>query len=1476
MLHVDDLKYMKLYRKQFYAPVNMEDIKNGSAILLLTPNFNSSIELMKSKFVRKIGNNFNAYYVEKDIMYTINHESRMLQCDHTEDGLKSLNEQTVYTEQTQIDTYGMDLNSYYITDEFCKCGDSLLFFNELYDEEIYNEVTNYNPKYKRMLYNDRIRNNREIFRIYDSVKENYPFIKKTFVDLKKYKSKNLYVDLYYYHEAYLRVCDKRNIIRAIDMYAEFIRRIINDGRITNAGYTKKTVFVPLDWGTDINGSLLNFRKIISPLSVFYKKLRFDKDSLHVFDGIDFIFFGKDGYFKFNTSQIQNDTHVRFAKFIKSLQDSEPIDDTDEPDNSPSGIVSSIVDKLDTNRGIKIHNLTGIDTSSTDKKKEEPKKEINPAMPSEDKTIVDTTEDPQKDIDSMAKEALKSKVVKKIKDASDNATSEDQVLDRLEEDEEFKEMIYDLQDDADDTVKISAARASRIITNRDKFMNKNINNKSIKDLINTSNKVSELPETELPIESINEEWKHLKAINFEETYDVEGDIFKILNSLSDTNKDYPVSILDVSKEDTSTSENNVYTYTAKCEGYNGKRFTLRFDIPKLRDNRFMRLGGNEKVFSIEMPLIPISKTGEETAQIVSFYNKIFIESYNTSTGKSMPSTAKFIKALSKYTDKDIKVVTGNNRKIASKYDLPIDYIDLSTMYTRITYIPKGGKPIDNITIYFNQDDIRSHAKIDNSKGIPYAIKGNGEVLYYGNDDVIMTDLIVFHLGQSFKDLYDAQKAPSKTTYSRASILNTDIPVICILAHDIGLIPAMDLAKIEYDITEKNPKIDGYDVIRLADGYLSYKESYQALMLMNGLKDCNPEEISIKDLNAKMTWVNVLDNFGGRVKSDGLSNFKDLMYDPITVEISRDYQLPETYHEALIYASNLLVDNKMVKHTDISTNRYRTNEVIAAQFYRAISESYKEYALSNKHGRIVPMTMKQSAVLDLIMQQNNTSDLSIFQPLLEIETRNTISTKGVTGMNSDRAYGIDKRGYDDSMVNIIAQATGFASTVGVNRQTTINPNITGGRGYFKQSGVDNMSVTNTFCMTEALSPFAVTSDDPFRNDMTFVQTSKHTTPVANSMPMLVTTGADAAMPYLASDMFAYKAKESGTVIEITDEYMLVKYKSGKTDFIRLDEQTMKNSDGGFYVPLKLKTDLKKGSSFKKSEILAYDPKSFNKSVGGSQLAFSIGTMVKAAIQTTEDGFEDSGKFSEWLSEAMASEIVICKEVNLTRGTNIIQMIQKGTPVKEGDPLLIFNTGFDEDDANILIKNLNNEDGDISTIGRNVIKSKVTGVVSDIKIYRTCDIEELSESLQKIVKKRESEIAKIKKLAGDKANDILLDANYKLPNTGKLKNVDGVLIEFFMKYTDKMAVGDKLVALNANKNVAMDVYKNEDAPYTDFRPHEAIDQITSASSMDGRMVTSIMKTGALNKLMIEMGRKACDIYGVKWKDLHEIKEYFDSQNK
>ena len=534
---------------------------------------------------------------------------------------------------------------------------------------------------------------------------------------------------------------------------------------------------------------------------------------------------------------------------------------------------------------------------------------------------------------------------------------------------------------------------------------------------------------------------------------------------------------------------------------------------------------------------------------------------------------------------------------------------------------------------------------------------------------------------------------------------------------------------------------------------------------------------------------------------------------------------------------------------------------------------DYALQNKHGRKVPMTMNQNAVIVLIMQQNTTSDLSVFQPLQEIESRNSISTKGVTGLNSERAYRIDKRGYDDSMLNIISQSTGFATTAGVNRQTTINPNIVGGRGYFKQSGIENMSVTNTLSMTEALSPFVVTSDDPFRNAMTFVQTSKHTTPISYSTPELVTTGADQAMPYMCSDMYAHKAKSKGKVEEITDDYMIIRYSDNTTEYVNLEKQTMKNSDGGFYIDLQLTTDLKVGDTVKQDQIIAYDKKSFSTRIGHKQVAYNMGCMTKVAILTTEDGFEDSGVCSEFLSEQMSSDITVMKNVSVEPSTNILYIAKKGQKITEGEPILIFQNSFDEEDANILLRSLNTDDGDLSEIGRIVIKSKVTGILSDIKIFRTVDIDQLSPSLQKIVNARESDIKRHKKIADKAINEVQFDSTEKLPQKGKLKDCDGVRFEFFMEYHDKLSVGDKLSS-NANKTVLMDVYKDEDAPYTDFRPNESIDLINSCSALDGRMITSIIKLGALNKCMIELSRSVCEIMGVEWKTLKEM--YYDEVGK
>ena len=217
----------------------------------------------------------------------------------------------------------------------------------------------------------------------------------------------------------------------------------------------------------------------------------------------------------------------------------------------------------------------------------------------------------------------------------------------------------------------------------------------------------------------------------------------------------------------------------------------------------------------------------------------------------------------------------------------------------------------------------------------------------------------------------------------------------------------------------------------------------------------------------------------------------------------------------------------------------------------------------------------------------------------------------------------------------------------------------------------------------------------------------------------------------------------------------------------------------------------------------------------------------------------------------------------------MPKKGDSIVEGEPMLIFQNAYDEEDANALLKALNNDEEAVSEIGRNTINAKVTGVIQDIKIYRTVELDELSDSLRKIVTAKEREIKKYSSIASKSSNDTnsLFDPADKLDRNGKLKNVDGVRIEIYMKYHDKLSVGDKVVANSANKMVLMNIYSDKDAPYTDFRPNEKVDLISSASSMDGRMITSLFKLGGIDKCMIELSRAVDEIMGVKWKTMHEI---------
>ena len=713
------------------------------------------------------------------------------------------------------------------------------------------------------------------------------------------------------------------------------------------------------------------------------------------------------------------------------------------------------------------------------------------------------------------------------------------------------------------------------------------------------------------------------------------------------------------------------------------------------------------------------------------------------------------------------------------------------------------------------------------------------------------------------------------------MNTKIPVVILLSYNIGLQRLLNRVGIKYEFQETRPSRDT-TYIKFKDGYLAYySDDPGHNMLMNGLMQCDFNDYSIKEINGKDMWLDMLDDFGGRIKADGFDNFYDLMIDPITKEICKTLNVPDNYIDLMIYGNDLLVDNKFNRHTDITGNRLRTNEVIVGHLYQVLAKAYGAYRTMIKRSKgQATFSAKRSAVIDSILTHDQTSsDLSTLNPLLEAETSSKVTFKGLSGMNSERSFGLDKRGYDKTMLGVLGMSTGFASTVGINRQTVIDAGVRNKRGFITPKKPEELNNLNTFSVMEALSPLAINHDDPFRTAMAFTQTAQHQMLVKKSMPALITTGADEALPYLTSNKFAYKCPfEKAVVKEITKDYMIIEdSKTKERDFIDLRTNIQKNSDGGFYITIKLDPTVKVGQKIEANDIIAYDKQSYSNAIGNRgkssspfNISYNMGTLAKVAIMNTDLGYEDSCVVDNSISEALESKVDVQKDVSLDKNSNVYNMVSVGDHVQEGDPLLIFQDAFDEKEANELLKNITDDNADgLSDLGRKPVRAKMTGQITDIRIYRTCNDEELSPTLLKIVKEYDGRINKLKKIMRKNGVDkeYTLEATSKLPAEGKLKHLDGVRIEFYIEVNDKFGIGDKLVFSQALKGVNSYIVPKGEEAFTDYRKDEYVNAFLTISGVMGRMVPSALLQGLLNKLVLETSRQCQEELGIKPRMLNEI---------
>lgn len=1440
---IEKLIPLRLMKSKIFYPAYLQgDSYHNSALFILTKNIDDTINFLNKNIFLVNRNTFVSYYTERDFSFFIN-EDTTLNDPHIKTMLES-----------KLDSNNNDL--YYDLD------DSRVFFPDKVDEilnEDFNMNQNYPNIFRNLLYNERVKNQKELFKIYSKIKSRVPFIKNTFVSLKQYNKKNLIIDLSHYINIFFKNNKVYQRDRGLDLLHHIITRYLEDSRIDNY-YTRKTCIIPVESWVPRGCDIFDYNNSVNPFSMIYRLVRQRQVISNYWNGIDFIIASRNAYFKIDFNNFDMQSLIRFVFLTKKLIKND-ISDADDTELNPTASDSIIIN----NRFSVTKSKTNSSSNSISGKGTFDSDEL-------DDTDFDIEGNPKQKSEEEQEEESQEEELKEI--TSDN--DEDYV----------KDVILDL--DNPPVTKITEARKKRMDQLDKDFDKTIIHGKKVGDILkNYYTKKRDLKPEVIPIDSINDEWKNVTALDFNKSYDIDEDIIAIFKSLR--NKSRPLCVASMEMTDESTNEDFIYTLKVQLEDINGTRSNILIDIPKFINHRFMKLRGNTKTIAGQILLLPIIKTEEGTAQIVTSYHKIFISRVNPSGGtkstKGVSKLNKALKGLKETNESKIKIYSGDNSFILSKYDMPIEFKDLGAMYSKFT-------TSDGSYVSFDYDTLKKlpvDRKFNEKTDILFGYDSKTKQAVYSNKENVAYSIGKFLSSKDnkFAELYTLAKPSNKLSYSQASIMNTKIPVIILMAFSEGLQKSMDKANIKYRFSDTRPKVtETESVIKFSDGYLVYNdEKPEDSLLMAGLSKTDLSRFSIKDINSKNMWLEILDEFGGRIKADGFDNFYDCEFDPMTIDICMKYNIPYDYIKALAYASSLLASTSYNKHADISGNRLRSNEILAGYLYQVIANAYGVYANKSKRtGRGVKFTIKQSALIDAVMKDPGISDLSVSSPLLEAEAINTYSFKGLSGMNADRAYTLDKRVYDDSMLGILSMSTGFAGNVGITRQATINSSIADGRGILKvTSDQSKLNTLNGMSIYEAMAPYATTHDDPIRTAMGYIQTTKHIMRVKSSSPNFITYGMDEALPYFTSNIFSYKFKGvKGKVVDINENFIIFEEvdKDGNKSkhSVDLRERIQKNSDGGFYVTVKFRPMVKKGQILKYNDILAYDPTSFSPSIGhnadNKNIAFNIGTMAKIAIMCTDEAYEDSSIIDERISDALTSFYCVEKTCALDAGSNVFYLAEKGKPIEEGSPLIIFQNAFTDEEANTLMKNISDDELELATdFGRIQVHSKITGVLQDIKIFRTCELDDLSPSLKKIVSKYENNIKKEKKYLKDNGlSDI--EINESLPSTekilpeGKFKNVEnGIMICFYIKCEDKMGVGDKLTYNTAIKGVVKDIMPKGKEPYTDFRPNEPIDALLTSASVNARMTASIISSGSLNKVLMELSRQCKEKLGIKWNNLTNV---------
>ena len=1075
------------------------------------------------------------------------------------------------------------------------------------------------------------------------------------------------------------------------------------------------------------------------------------------------------------------------------------------------------------------------------------------------------------------------------DLNEKITSND--FDNIDEEIEDGYTKITPKENSDGPIKIRRTSAKKVIRTpaeikrinllKEKYKSIKIDGVTIEEMIGNSKNIDLTNyNSNFKVKTLDKSASEMALINYQKSYitnNYQSDIINSVRSLS-MNKDMPMYITDAKIDDTSDQFTDKLTYTFVLEDELKKKHTLKFNVPKLDENGFMKIGGNVNYLKKQLLRNPIVKISPSQVYITTQLNSCRVERSGILLNRG---TVIIRKLFGDYltTKSNVKIERGSCMDDNVDYLTTIEYDTLSSNYYAIV-LNKDDVYAHHIEICLSQKRIRNLIKeykistgFDNDiipdNYLPIAIDYTSKSLYSINMDdkgsVYSTIISILneHLGDPDLIKFMSKiKTPKRRICTKTEIQSKIIPLIIFLNYTFGWETVRSyFPENEIEFSKKLIPDTHKLSIKFNDGYLYYNQyPLNGALLLNGFTEMNTEDYKYADVDDQGLYLDYVkrkyDKFSTNNIVKGWVNVKESLLDLKTLQILEALNLPTDLLEIFLYCNDLLVDNQVKPESDISNYRIRGHEIISECVYKVLNDQYNVY--KKRTGKKLTLSIPQTAIMSKIYNTELLENYDCSSPIGEIKEISCTTFKGPSGTKESHAFTMQKRAYNKNYFGIFAMTTPDNQSAGIIKELTVNPKIINTLGFLGEQPHSTAKINDIVTISEAIVPFTTKLDDPNRVSFASIQ-NKHIGGILNSSIPIVRTGVEKTIHQQIGSTFCKKAKHNGVISDIDEikKLIFISYDDGTKETIDYKNQLLKNSDA--FIEHSFELGVKIGQKIKKDTVLVSDPRFFKIDPITNEMIYTQGRNVMIAILEGSYTEDDSSLITETLSNELKMNFTKRKQLVISPKDTIIEYKNIGDHVKLGDPIFVYdNSGTLEDSDSEFDELFKSIDIDsLSQMIHQTPKANHTGEIVDIKIYWTVPIENMSPSVAKLVN---DYIRKIKK-------DIIDEEKFSKTISDKRKYINvcnvernmingmaidpkegGVLIEYFISHDDTMSVGDKVSLHGALKTVDSTVVPKELEPY---RENGKLDGIFSLISINARMINSVWVTGSIGKILHDFSK-------------------------